>query len=615
MVQTPKVFGGSKHKPVLEIRPDSPFVVFQGDAHNAEPVDLSGKLVLTNHDSIPIRYIKLQLLGTRKVSWLTNAVNPQQIVYKDEFLRESQLLYPASGGSKKTVHHMGPGVHEWNFKFSLKGSLPESVEGLAGSYIVYNLRATLDRGMMAKALYADKHIRIIRTLASEILSDAAMEQTNEDVWADKVCYKITIPQTNFIFGTQATADFQLIPLRKGVTIGAIKMELHEHVVLNAIQGERNIPHSWDAIVAKEEFQMPDDAEQRMTEADEDNPFDESYKFSLTLPFPKSLKKCRQNVETDFIRIDHKIKLYVNLHNPEGHTSQLLVKNNCVLFISPNLPVGDDQQVSQAASGELIERAMHAEATQAAPPTYADHQLDQMYSGIDPSGYRTPGGWNGSPLQSGYATPFYTQSRRNSVDDLPSSLPSSIDGVAGNGASASQLHSRLTRLSISQNGSSPRPSSYFSRNSSRHSSGTNTPHHPIQPSGPNSPLGDDSQTSSGRVSHNSNNHSRRGSVVNDYFGPMDDNQYDYDMETLSRIPSYNTAVRTPVRTPISEDLPSYAIATSRPSSPNHDLQRPSVAHMRSRNSTPSPTGSLATLTEETERNTAFNRSLAPAYSTR
>lgn len=149
-------------------------------------------------------------------------------------------------------------------------------------------------------------------------------QTNEDVWADKLCYKITIPQTNFIFGTQAMADFQLIPLKKGVTIGKIKMELHEHVVLNAIQGDRNLPHSWDAIVAKEEYDMPNDAEQRMTDEDDDNPFDESFKFKLALPFPKSLKKCRQNVETDFIRIDHKIKLYVNLHNPEGHTSQVRI---------------------------------------------------------------------------------------------------------------------------------------------------------------------------------------------------------------------------------------------------------------------------------------------------
>lgn len=77
---------------------------------------------------------------------------------------------------------MGPGVHEWYFKFTLRGSLPESVEGLAGSYIVYNLHATMDRGMMAKTLYADKHLRIVRTLASEILSDAAMEQVSQPKW-------------------------------------------------------------------------------------------------------------------------------------------------------------------------------------------------------------------------------------------------------------------------------------------------------------------------------------------------------------------------------------------------------------------------------------------------
>lgn len=109
-------------------------------------------------------------------SWLTNAVNPQQIVYKDEFLREILQIYPTDPSTKKTVHHMGAGTHEWNFKFTLRGSLPESVEGLAGSYIVYNLHATMDRGMMAKTLFADRHMRIIRTLASEILTDAAMEQ-------------------------------------------------------------------------------------------------------------------------------------------------------------------------------------------------------------------------------------------------------------------------------------------------------------------------------------------------------------------------------------------------------------------------------------------------------
>ncbi|KAL1618009.1 hypothetical protein SLS54_007542 [Diplodia seriata] len=606
MVATPKVFGGGKSKPVLEIRPDSPFIVFQGDAHHAESVTLTGKLVLTNHDSIPVRSIKLSLIGTRKVSWLTNAVNPQQIVYKDEFLREHLQIYPTDLGVKKTVHHMGPGVHEWNFKFTLRGSLPESVEGLAGSYIVYNLHATMDRGMMAKTLYADKHLRIIRTLASEILSDAAMEQTNEDVWADKLCYKITIPQTNFIYGTQAMADFQLIPLKKGVTIGKIKMELHEHVVLNAIQGERNIPHSWDAIVAKEEFEMPTDAEQRMTDEDDDHPFDESFKFKLALPFPKSLKKCRQNVETDFIRIDHKIKLFVNLHNPEGHTSQLLVKNNCVLFISPNLPIGEDQQVLAAISGSAVEAAMHAEATQAAPPTYAEHQLDQMYRDIDPSGFRTPGGWHGSPNQSGYVTPYYAQSRRNSVEDLPS-LDTTVAG--GNGASASQLHSRLTRLSISQNnnGLNSRNNSY-----SRHSSGTNTPHNGYESSAPISPAGNESSNSgnnSGRQSHASMHRSRDSRDSPSYFPPVD--TISYDMEALARIPSYNTALRTPLRTPISEDLPTYAVATSRPASPVHEPPRPGQAHLRgSRETTPSPTGSLATLTEETERNTAFNRALRP-----
>lgn len=294
--------------------------------------------------------------------------------------------------------------------------------------------------------------------------------------------------------------------------------------------------------------------------------------------------------------------YISHDWSDTNCTQLLVKNNCVLFISPNLPVGEDQSVSPA-SGAFIEAAMHAEATQAAPPTYAEHQLDQMYSDIDPRGFRTPG-WR-SPAPSGYATPLYAQSRRNSTEDLPSM--DAVAGSGGMGASASQLHSRLARLSLSQNHPSDfrsRSGSYFSR----HSSGTNTPRNGYESSAPVSPGGQNgshqvSEPSSGHQSHNSANHSPQTS----YFPPVAEIRVEYDMEALGRIPSYNTALATPIRTPISEDLPTYEVATSRPASPVHDLRRPNVAHVRgSRDSTPSPTGSLATLTEETERNTAFNR---------
>jgi hypothetical protein len=250
-----------------------------------------------------------------------------------------------------------------------------------------------------------------------------------------------------------------------------------------------------------------------------------------------------------------LRLYVNLHNPEGHTSQLLVKNHVHLFISPNLPPNEDQSV--VVDHNIINsQAMQDEVNQNAPPTYGLHQLDELYEDIDPSGFMTPGG-RASLGNSGANTPFYGHSRSGSTDDL-----SSLNAVAnetGGGASASALSHRLHNLSMSENGRSSRFAPYR-----QHSSGGSTPHSVPEEAHHQPPL--------------------------NYFSNTDA----YDMEALARTPSYNTAVRTPARTPASEDLPTYDTAISRPSSPAHT---PSSGTRTPR--------TLNTVSEETDRNTHMN----------
>jgi hypothetical protein len=291
----------------------------------------------------------------------------------------------------------------------------------------------------------------------------------------------------------------------------------------------------------------------------DELFDESHRFSMTLDLPKSLKNCRQSVDTENIRLSHKLRLYVNLKNPEGHTSQLLVKNHVHLFISPNLPPNEDQSVV-VDSAIISQQAFQDEVNQNAPPTYGLHQLDELYNDIDPAGFMTPGGYH-SIMNSGANTPFYAHSRTGSAEDL-----ASLNAVAnGGGASAAALQHRLQNLDISHHDPPTRfqPQRQQSYSERHHSSGDSTPATGGEPA---------------------------------YF---DLPPASYDMDALARTPSYNTAVRTPGRSPFPTDvaLPSYEIATSRPSSPTRSRG--------SRGTTPSPARSLDTLTEETNRNTAMN----------
>jgi arrestin-related trafficking adapter 4/5/7 len=136
-------------------------------------VPLSGALSLDIPDHMSIRSIKVRLEGRWKVSWSQNGPSTPhssaQGMVKDRgtLVNEEQTIFPSNMQTGST-HRIAPGKHEWRFKFIMDPTLPESVEGLVGNCIVYNLTAEIDRGYMSKALMARKHVRIIRTLSRDM---------------------------------------------------------------------------------------------------------------------------------------------------------------------------------------------------------------------------------------------------------------------------------------------------------------------------------------------------------------------------------------------------------------------------------------------------------------
>lgn len=78
-----------------------------------------------------------------------------------------------------TLHRIKPGVQKWPFKFLLPTTLPESVEGLASTYIGYWLHASAERSYMGSKLFAQsKRIRLIRTLGVDALDSINLEQAS-----------------------------------------------------------------------------------------------------------------------------------------------------------------------------------------------------------------------------------------------------------------------------------------------------------------------------------------------------------------------------------------------------------------------------------------------------
>lgn len=70
------------------------------------------------------------------------------------------FVNPAKGKTETLV----AGNYEFPFEVIIPGDTPESVEGLPESWVIYRMKATIDRGRLQQNIHARKHVRIIRTL-------------------------------------------------------------------------------------------------------------------------------------------------------------------------------------------------------------------------------------------------------------------------------------------------------------------------------------------------------------------------------------------------------------------------------------------------------------------
>lgn len=235
-----------------------------------------------------------------------------------------------------------------------------------------------------------------------------------------------------------------------------------------------------------------------------------------------------------------------------------------IYISPNLPIDENNNLLDQTP-QSTRRAADEFAASQAPPLYGEHQFDQLYSEVDPNGYLTPG------PNSGPGTPFGPLSRNISAENL-----ASMNALTNTDISASALHSRLTNLSANHVGhpSTPSDPSHESPTEAHaNSRGLNVHFDYFGPS-----------SGSNSHSHGSPELSRR---------PSDDVEHEpipsgmatpfhpqyAEVETLSRVPSYSTAVRATVG-PCDSNLPDYnaVIASDLPSPPV--LQSPQQVYLRS-----------------------------------
>ncbi|KAI1872376.1 hypothetical protein JX265_001367 [Neoarthrinium moseri] len=560
---------------LFEIRLENDFIVFRGNDHEASGQLLKGVVVLCLKEPLRVEDVHLRLVGNCRVAWIESKQTPTGI-HNQKVDRTTTVLKhnwsPFVGGPQSHGVTLSAGNYEWPFELMLPGDTAESVEGLYQTSISYHLKATVSRGKLAKNPHAYKRLRIIRTLDPTALEfNHAMSV--ENIWPNKIEYSVVIPQKAIVFGSAVPLDMRFTPLLKGLDMGDITVKLLEIQEFSvAGQNSTSRTHKTEREVCSWTFGV--NREQNWQDNIEETGQD-GWTVTKELPLPKKLAKCLQDCSLHGIKIRHKVKLTVALKNPDGHVSELRATLPVTIFISPNMPLDDEGNlISQDTTGSSSERTTaDAENTNMAPPGYGMHVLDQLYDDVDTSGVMTPAG-----LQSGFASPFYAQSRAGSSENLGALATGAITPAA--------LSSRLQNVSLDP---SHRNTSFTSVGS--HSpSGAATPFLQVHDG---DHTAESSQPQSAELSRQTSAEDHSGNASGHSTPP--EHVDNLDLEQLSKVPSYTTATRAPLPRTQSFTgvmaLPDYNTVMSAPSSPTRTpVQDPLAtivegAHADSPESTP------------------------------
>ncbi|EXJ91189.1 hypothetical protein A1O1_04298 [Capronia coronata CBS 617.96] len=584
--------GSSSSVKYFDIRLDNDYIVFRGSEDEASSASLSGTVVLCLTEPLTISHIDLTLSGILHMSWQTtstSSMSGRRTASKERTFFEKSWVFREPGKGKTEV--LQPDNYEWPFQCVLQGSLPESVEGLKDAWIIYRLKAQISR-KRGRDIVVRKPLRIVRTLDSNAL-ELSHAMSVENIWPNKIEYSICIPNKAVAFGSFVQVDFKLISLLKGLVIGNVSTQVKEEqeFVVDpewGISALSNGHMKTERVIVADVYRINPEVDEQVIDE-----VAEGYQFSRYLELPKSLNHCLQDCNVKGIKVRHKVKFNVQLHNPDGHISELRANLPVTFYISPSLPINENNDLIDQTP-QASRAAVANDLANSAPPVYGKHTLDLLYSDVD--GYRTPGTALSTP-----GTP-YLHSRHTSSENL-ASLAAITNGTY---VSPIALQNRLQNLRGGLSGPLVEdendlyrgdPTARSRRNSSSahlqedyfaSQDPRNSATHPrISPYDTAFQSGLQSTTPS---QPGSNLMSRRTSEEDE--GHQSGTrtpfpQFDH-MEDLAKVPSYSTAVKAPVpRSDLSSSLPTYGAVVQGPSAPA--LTEPPTAYIRNSSRVP---GSLA-----------------------
>ncbi|KAI5778173.1 hypothetical protein EDC01DRAFT_377124 [Geopyxis carbonaria] len=523
--------------PYLDIRLDNDVLTFRGSPSEAVGTVVNGHVALCVREPTTVRSVTMVLQGVKRLHWHDRtppvsglmASSNKPVKYEHIFYEKHWTFIEGS----QHGYTLAPNNYVYPFSTPLEGTMEESVEGLGNTHVIYRFKVKVTRGKFNHDITAKKHLRIIRTLAPTAL-ELTQTMSVENIWPNKVEYSISIPSKAVVFGTSIPINIVLVPLLKGLTIGKVICQMKQTQTFT-IPAPKNLTHTEQKHILGQTF----DTGRLEEEGDEDFG---RWVMQERITLPKSLNNCVQDCELEGIKIRHKLKFVIQLHNPDGHMSELRASLPVMLFISPSYLMNLDGRMPNENESEF---GTESELVNA-PPTYDEHYLDRLYNDISHDHFETP-------LPSGANTPGIL-SRSNSSEDLHSMATAPLHLPDAN-----------------------------SRRWNGRNSGPNTPGTSIHPS-------THAASSTSSIDHpaldyfpstSSTPHTRSGESSRAPSPDSSSSDDIIDLNRLNKVPSYTTAVSSNPRNlsdPNAAALPSYdTCGSSIASAPTSPQNSPPSSH--------------------------------------
>ncbi|KAL8358668.1 hypothetical protein RB601_009855 [Gaeumannomyces tritici] len=545
---------------LFDIRLENDFIVFRGNDHEASGQLLKGVVAVCVPGPTRIEDIHLRLNGTLHLSWTDLKTTPTGIS-SQRFEKTTDILthrWPSFIGTPGKSMMLEKGNYEFPFEIMLPGETCESVEGLREASITYRLKATIARGKFAYDHHAYKHLRVIRTLETSAL-EFLHAMSVENIWPNKVEYSIVVPRKAVVFGSAIPLETRFTPLLKGLELGDVTIRLVEvcDIMAQSQTGSQVREHKKEREVTS--WVLPITREEHWEDVIE-NTGQEGWVMNAQLDLPRKLGKCIQDVNAHGIKVRHKLKMVVALRNPDGHVSELRATLPVTIFISPNIPLDEDGNLSQPSAGQP--NPSQENASHGAPPGYGEHVLDQLYENLDMGGYRTPGGMQIPGAYSGMNSPYSALSRAGSHENL-AGLVNEATAIT-----PAALSSRLQDVSTSNAGGPLHRDASFASTAS--SAGGSINANAAAAAAAAVLAGRAGNSSTPETMHWSPPQSAPLSRHNSSDGrsgrhSLEDHLDFPELEELSKVPSYATAIKSSKVAPLACDgapaLPNYATACS------------------------------------------------------